>query len=51
MNIDIDIGINVDVDIDMAVDSKKLQHGPGTIYAGVPFSLGVESYSKFQGFY
>ena len=24
----------------MAVDSKKLEYGPGTIYDGVPFSLG-----------
>ena len=33
------------------VDSKKLEYGPGTIYAGFPSSLGFgvggQSYSKF----
>ena len=36
------------------IDSKKPEYGPGTIYAGVPYSLGFElvgqSYSNFLTF-
>ena len=37
------------------VDSKKLEYGPGTNQAGVPFSfgsgVGLQPYSNFFGFY
>ena len=39
----------------MRVDSKKLEYGPGTLYAGASSSLGFEvggqSYSNPFGFY
>ena len=54
--IEIEIGVDTYVDIDRdAVDSKKLEYGPGTIHAGFPsfFGLGLEDTVIFQlsGFY
>ena len=42
--------MNMDVDLDIDIDSKMLEYGPGTIYAGAPssrgFGVGEQSYSN-----